>query len=260
MQVKRKMNQNKHYIFDVDGTLTDSRMPIDKEFAVWFSKFCENNNVYLVTGSDRSKTIEQIGAYIYAKCKRVYQCSGNDVWQDETRLNNEIWKLPANPWKYLESKLLYSSYHPKRGWHFDERSGLLNFSILGRGASNLDRKNYVEWDKKHSERASIANEFNMLFSAKYKIIAQVAGATGIDIMPIGKDKSQILVDFPAEDVLYFFGDMCLQGGNDYEISQAIIKRPGTNYSHTVENWKHTWELLNDYTCNDRSGNIINDSR
>ena len=69
------------YIFDVDGTLTPSRGRMDKEFSLWFGKFCIENDVYLVTGSDRPKTIEQIGEYLYSKCKRVYQCSGNDVWE-----------------------------------------------------------------------------------------------------------------------------------------------------------------------------------
>ena len=53
------------YVFDVDGTLTPSRGKMNKHFAVWFSKFCQKESVYLVTGSDRQKTVEQVGAYIY---------------------------------------------------------------------------------------------------------------------------------------------------------------------------------------------------
>lgn len=60
------------FIFDVDGTLTPSRGLIDGDFAVFFSTFCAENDVYLVTGSDRDKTIEQIGEEIYSLCKRVY--------------------------------------------------------------------------------------------------------------------------------------------------------------------------------------------
>ena len=32
----------KIYIFDVDGTLTPSRMPIDKDFGVWFDSFAKS--------------------------------------------------------------------------------------------------------------------------------------------------------------------------------------------------------------------------
>ena len=48
------------FIFDVDGTLTPSRQQIDSDFAVYFSNFCTINDVYLVTGSDKEKTVEQV--------------------------------------------------------------------------------------------------------------------------------------------------------------------------------------------------------
>ena len=48
------------YIFDVDGTLTPSRKKIDPDFLIFFNSFALANEVYLVTGSDRDKTIEQI--------------------------------------------------------------------------------------------------------------------------------------------------------------------------------------------------------
>lgn len=73
------------YVFDVDGTLTPSRQVINKKFAVWFRKFCQSNHVYLVTGSDRPKTLEQIGNTIYNSCNRVYNCNGNDVWRERCK-------------------------------------------------------------------------------------------------------------------------------------------------------------------------------
>ena len=63
------------YIFDVDGTLTPSRGIIDAQFKTWFNSFCLSNDVYLVTGSDKAKTVEQIGEETYNLCKRVYRCS-----------------------------------------------------------------------------------------------------------------------------------------------------------------------------------------
>ena len=63
------------FIFDVDGTLTPSRQEIDGDFAVFFSNFCSDNDVYLVTGSNKEKTIDQIGEEIYSLAQRAYQCS-----------------------------------------------------------------------------------------------------------------------------------------------------------------------------------------
>ena len=82
------------FIFDVDGTLTPSRQEIDMDFAVFFTDFCAENDVYLVTGSDREKTIEQVGEEIYSLADRVYNCSGSDVWDGNVNVYTSDSKLP----------------------------------------------------------------------------------------------------------------------------------------------------------------------
>ena len=62
----------KKFIFDVDGTLTESRQQIDFKFMCFMIKFCCTYDVYLVTGSDRSKTIEQVGLDIYNRSCLLY--------------------------------------------------------------------------------------------------------------------------------------------------------------------------------------------
>ena len=49
---------NHNYIFDVDGTLTPSRGTIDPNFAKEFLQFANTHRVFLVTGSDKPKTVE----------------------------------------------------------------------------------------------------------------------------------------------------------------------------------------------------------
>jgi hydroxymethylpyrimidine pyrophosphatase-like HAD family hydrolase len=68
------------FVFDVDGTLTDSRLPMDPDFKSFMIEFVESNDVYLVTGSDRLKTYEQLGFSFYETCKGVWQCNGNEFW------------------------------------------------------------------------------------------------------------------------------------------------------------------------------------
>ncbi len=51
----------KKFIFDVDGTLTPSRKQIHPGFSAEFLIFCCKFDTYLVTGSDKDKTIEQVG-------------------------------------------------------------------------------------------------------------------------------------------------------------------------------------------------------
>lgn len=231
------------YIFDVDGTLTVSRQKIDPDFEMFFLDFIEKNPCYIVTGSDYEKTLEQLDYLICHGVKRCYNCSGNSQWHQGANVHNNEWKLDEKPWKYLESKLIHSHFEPKTGWHFDERPGLLNFSILGRNAKPHQRAMYEEFDTKNKEREYIASEFNFHFQKDYGIVAQVAGATGLDIMPVGKDKRQILKDFDDMHVT-FFGDMMQPGGNDAPLANAIKNRNNSQDKVIqVTDWQHTYKEL-----------------
>ena len=64
-----------NYIFDVEGTLTPARKEMDLSFMAWFIIFECKHPVYLVTGSDRQKTIDQVGLDVYNRAKRVYNLS-----------------------------------------------------------------------------------------------------------------------------------------------------------------------------------------
>ena len=61
----------KKYIFDVDGTLTPSRQVIESDFLSYLLAFASNCQMYIVTGSDKDKTIEQLGEELCNKCQRV---------------------------------------------------------------------------------------------------------------------------------------------------------------------------------------------
>lgn len=231
------------YIFDVDGTLTPSRGQMDDNFNKWFIEFCHYTKaVHLVTGSDKNKTLEQVGEQVYNACQTVYQCSGNDVWQGEVNKEQNDWKLSEDACEWLNKQLLASTFPLRTGLHLEHRPGLMNFSVVGRNATFGERKMYVHYDKKCDERKKIADLFNAKFTDD-GIVAQVAGETGLDIMPIGFGKEQILKDFPLTDTIFFFGDMTMPGGNDHDIAQAVRTRGGKNESLQVEGWQDTWNKL-----------------
>jgi len=231
------------YIFDVDGTLTPSRERIDKEFAVWFSKFCQRNDVYLVTGSDRPKTIEQVGELIYCTCKRVYQCSGNDAWEKDVNIHTNNWTLPDLARTFLISCEYESDFSIRTGNHIEERPGMVNFSVVGRNATPEQRAAYVDFEAWNGERRKIADAFNTMFP---DLEAKVGGETGIDISPKGFDKSQVIKDFDRKDNIYFFGDAMFDGGNDKPLADAI---QACNYSgmlYPVTTWQDTFKILKEH--------------
>lgn len=194
-------------------------------------KFANTRKIWLVTGSDRQKTLEQVGEELYNACKRVYQCNGNDLWIGNDNPFTSAWHLPDDAVDWLKTELENSRFAYKTGNHFDARPGLCNFSIVGRNATWLQREVYIEWDKTTDERKVIANIFNQKFP---ELVAQVAGETGLDIAPVGADKRQLAFDL--EEPAMFFGDTIYEGGNDYPLAQLIEHRK-------VSNWKQTKEYL-----------------
>ena len=235
------------YIFDVDGTLTPSRAKMDQKFAEFFVKFVMKHECYLITGSNREKTLEQIPEEIYNLCVKVYQCSGNHVFRANEEIYKNDWILPDPHHRWLLNELHESSFFSKTGEHFDQRIGLLNFSILGRRGGLEGRAMYKRWDEVEKERENIAKRFNERWYAQEwwdidadLVIATVAGDTGIDITPHMKGKEQIVKNFNAPDVTYF-GDKTMQGGNDHSIASKIEREGGT--VQAVNSWEDTFSCL-----------------
>ena len=229
------------YIFDVDGTLTPSRQKIDSEFLNFLLNFAKQNDVYLVTGSDRPKTIEQIGKELYFACQRVYNCSGSDVYEKDILIYRDEWTLPSDAEEFLMDELHHSKFPVRTGNHIERRPGGVNFSVLGRGSEVIleEREEYVKWDINTGERKNIAERFKKRFP---EIGCQVGGQTGLDISPIGCDKSQILRDFEPQDTLHFYGDKLKEGENDYPLGQAITEK-NWGIVHEVTDFHDTWNQL-----------------
>ena len=228
------------FIFDVDGTLTKSRHKIDTHFSEFFQMFCQRHDVFLVTGSDKEKTIGQIGIDVYNKCKRVYQCSGNEVWEQDQLITKNDWTITEPALAWLMVQLQKSDFPLRTGRHIEHRSGMINFSVVGRNATLGERHLYIEWDKTTNERKIIAEEFNKAFP---KLEATIGGDTGLDISERGVDKSQILKYFDSTEYhkMHFFGDAIYPGGNDYTIATKVEQLGGKSYK--IEQWEQICDIL-----------------
>jgi len=231
----------KKFIFDVDGTLTPSRGNIDPLFKEFFLEFMKKHKVWLVTGSDYPKTLEQLGRDICENVVTVYNCSGNDTFFKGRRVNTKAFNPPQELYDLMYGWLQTSSFPLRMGNHIEERAGTINFSIIGRPYDPPltlgERKLYIKHDLENRERESIAYQINSEFP---NITATVGGETGVDIYRKGGDKSQILEDFDAPyDDIYFFGDKMEQGGNDYPLGKNLKSKN----VFAVKDWKDTWYKL-----------------
>ena len=229
----------KKFIFDVDGTLTPSRQQIDFKFMCFMIKFCCTYDVYLVTGSDREKTVDQLGLDICYRAKRVYNCSGSDVYERDVNVYRDDWQLPKEVEWFLKDELAYSCFPIRNGLHIERRPGGVNFSILGRGKDpSVGREEYIKWDKDRLEREDIANRLRNNFP---NLSVTLGGQTGLDLGPLGSDKSQIIKDFRLGEELHFFGDRMEKGGNDYSLGKAVQEMGGKAYH--VRDWEETKSII-----------------
>jgi len=237
----------KKFIFDVDGTLTPSRKQIDTGFFAEFLIFTCKFDTYLVTGSDRAKTIEQVGLDIYNRCKRVFNCSGSDVYDRDKSAYRSNWVPPYELINFLNDELDYSTFPNKTGTHIEHRPGGINFSILGRGDDSMKhRDEYVKWDINTGERVLMSDRIKSEFP---NLNIQIGGQTGLDISDT--DKSQIIKYFNCGDEIHFFGDMMEEGQNDYPLAKAVQERGGKTYH--VKDWEETRTYVSRFSSTFASG-------
>jgi len=229
---------NTNFLFDIDGTLTPSRSAIDNEFKNFFLKWMDNKSIYLVTGSDKEKTIEQIGIEIWKKVKKSYQSCGNAVYENGRLIRKLDFIINEKLENFLIDLLHTSSWKEKYSLHIDQRIGLINFSTIGRKCPREARKRYYDWDNKKKEREIICKKIEKEFPL---LEASIGGEISIDIYPKGKNKAQVLDEINGP--IFFFGDRCQKGGNDYPIVKRLEKEQRKYNVYNVSGFQETWKIL-----------------
>jgi len=227
----------KIYLFDVDGTLTPPRRPMTSEFHIFFREWIKKKKVYLVSGSDYDKLQEQLAQEILKTVTGVFGCMGSTFHIGGHSLSRKEFKPTQALLDFLEKKLDHSRYVLRTGNHIEQRTGMVNFSIVGRNALPAERGAYHSYDMQEKERECIAGEINETFSS---LEATVGGEISIDIYPKGGDKSQILKHIPLGEYV-FFGDKTMPGGNDHALASALESQ--NHQVYPVSTYKETWDIL-----------------
>ena len=249
------------YIFDIDGTLTPSRQIMTSQFTKFFKKWSNDNNYYLVTGSDLEKVKEQIPVECLEKAQGIFTCCGNEFYK------NKLWKTqgkeeihtnkvydnkfipPLGLKDFLMDKVNNSICPIRIGNHIEDRGAMINFSVVGRDCNQEQREEYFEWDNKNNERQKIVDELSMKWPS---IESSIGGQISIDIHEPGMDKSQILYHIKEHflelvDSYIFVGDRTEEGGNDYPLAKLLKTKPNGQVFNTEgpENTQKILESLND---------------
>ena len=236
---------NKIYMFDVDGTLTPSRLMMTKEFAKFFDKWSNENKYYLVTGSDLDKTKEQLPIAYIDRAEAIFTCCGNQMWRNNKLIYNNKFELTSKLKNTLEVILMSNQYPHRYGNHIEDRGSMVNFSIVGRNCTQEQREHFFKWDNEKDERKKIS----AFIKHKFKDLdAVIGGQISIDIYPKGMDKSQIIEHIEdieekyCPDKYIFIGDRTMEGGNDYPLAKLMTGKSFRDFYQT-EGPEQTQKIL-----------------
>lgn len=233
----------KIFLFDVDGTLTPAREHMQDDFAAFFREFVASENVYLVSGSDYPKIQEQVPQDILDLCVGVFGCSGAEYHEKDQIIYQRTHEFPDHLLSVISDFVTQSPYEFRYGNHVELRPGMLNISIVGRDATQEQRKHYHHWDEEHHERSRFAANFNQIFDG-YE--ATCGGEISIDIVPAGWNKSVVkreILDRTPGAELIFFGDKMGPQGNDRPLALALDTPCGKHRAVEVMDYRETWKHL-----------------
>ena len=234
------------YLFDVDGTLTPPRQQMRSGFKKFFVRWSKDKIFYLITGSDLKKIQYQVPPPLLASSRGVFTCMGNVLHIQGEQIYENKFVPSARLLNHLNRFLEKTGYVLRTGNHIENRPGMINFSIVGRNATHMQREGYYTYDCRVKERENIANFINENF--KDEVEASIGGKISIDIYPSGNHKGQafqwIYHKLGSSDVHYnFFGDQANPGGNDWGLIQEMGKLKVSHSHYCVRDYKETQRIL-----------------
>ena len=211
------------YIFDVDGTLTEPRKKMGPSFSNEFIAWSRGKQCFIATGSDYNKTREQVPWGVLNVFKNIFCCMGNEVRGENGKILQKSYFIIPDELETDLAKILQKSRYPTRtGNHLEFRTGMVNFSVVGRNATQHQREEYTEWDNCEKERESIVDFINKNYPT---LEASIGGSIAVDIIETGADKGQIIhyLENAGASKIVFVGDKCFPGGNDWGIIRELEK-------------------------------------
>jgi HAD superfamily hydrolase (TIGR01484 family) len=219
-------------IFDLDGTLAESKLPVDAEMATLLARLLGVVKVAVISGGawpqfenqvlsrlphdDRIKDLS-----ILPTCgTKFYRYDG--AWQ---KLYSEDFSVDEKGTiiNGLNKAVDQSGFRTANHWGelIEDRGSQITFSALGQEAPLAEKK---KWDPDFKKREKIKEILKPLLPA---FSIQLGGATSIDITKPGIDKAygvkklHEILGVAIRDMV-FVGDAIFPGGNDYPAKQAGV--------------------------------------
>jgi phosphomannomutase len=212
--------------FDLDGTLAESKQPLDDEMGEALADLLGVAHVAVISGGDWPQFDKQVASRLPARADRtrlwLMPTTGtklfvfrDGVWTSlYAELFDEAHK--ARILAAFDEALEATGFVPERTWgeRIEDRGSQVTFSALCQEAP-IEAKEH--WDPDFAKRKIIQADLQTRLPG---LSINMGGATSIDITREGVDKAYGLKRLRDEsgialDRMMFVGDAIFPGGNDY---------------------------------------------
>jgi phosphomannomutase len=240
-------------LFDVDGTLTESRKTIQQQMIDCLVKLKKQTDIDIgfVGGSDLNKQIEQLKEENFHLFDWRFSENGLLAYKNETLIHKGSFvnTLGEIHFKKLVniclSAMSITECPIKRGTFLEYRTGMINICPVGRQCTQEEREEFYIYDIKNKTREQmihiIENKWNDYISQETGTVIpikfSIGGQISVDVFPEGWDKTFCLQFVENKyDEIHFFGDKTMKGGNDYEIynDHRVIGHHVSKYQDTID--------------------------
>ena len=219
-------------VFDLDGTLAESKASLDAEMATLLNQLLLLIKVSVISGGEWSQFQKQVLSHLACDDRlrnlSLLPTCGTQFFQYETSWK-QLYAESFSPDQKekivssLKKAIEQSGFKAEKVWGevIQDRGSQITFSALGQEAP-LEAK--VKWDpdfRKRKEMKAILDTLIREFSVR------LGGSTSIDITRPGIDKAygirklRDILGIAIEEMI-FIGDALFPGGNDYPAEQAGV--------------------------------------
>jgi HAD superfamily hydrolase (TIGR01484 family) len=217
-------------VFDLDGTLAESKSSIDAEMATLLDSLLDLARISVISGGAWLQFEKQVLAHL-SHDKRLKNLSllptcGTKFYQYDSKwellysedfTDAEKQKITAA----LKKAMASSDCAAEKIWGdvIEDRGSQITFSALGQHAP-LDEKK--KWDPDFTKRKGMKAILDKLIP---EFSVRLGGATSVDVTKHGIDKAygirklQDVLKIPITEMI-FVGDAVFPGGNDYPAKEA----------------------------------------
>ena len=219
-------------VFDMDGTLAESKSSLDAEMALLFADLLDIVRVAVISGGDWPQFQQQLLANLpdgeHLRRLSLLPTCGTKYYkyEDGWRLSYAENFTEAESAKIvgsLERTMEASGFKPEKVWGeiIEDRGSQITFSALGQQAPVDEKK---RWDPNFAKRKKMKELLDALIP---EFSVHLGGSTSIDVTKPGIDKAYGIGKLQETlgvtlDEMIFIGDALFPGGNDYPVKAAGV--------------------------------------